>query len=119
MLGHGLAGSEAAGDGRRAAAGDGEKRVDDPLAGNERNERFLSRFAGARSAHRPVGGELSFVGARVRIDQIDGFFNRVRPGRGDAGQRAGNAGRNQQPVQHQRAFLNFAHQGSLTDLCAG
>ena len=32
VLGHGLAGAEAAGDGGRAALGDGEQRVDDALA---------------------------------------------------------------------------------------
>ena len=53
MLGHGLAGTEPAGDRGGAALGDREQRIDHPLAGNQRRVGVQPLSDRAGGADRP------------------------------------------------------------------
>ncbi len=91
---HGLAGAEAAGDGRGAAPRDREEDVEHALAGDERHGGGQARRDGARAADRPEVGEAQLVAP----DDRDRLVHGVGPRGGEALQRAGHAGRHQDPV---------------------
>ena len=74
VLGHRLAGAKAAGDGRRAALGEREHRINDALAGDERPGRGHALGRRARGADRPLLAE----GQRVLLTLGIGQFNNRR-----------------------------------------
>ncbi len=85
MLGHGLTGSESAGDGSRTALGDGEHGIDDSLSGHQRNRCRKAVVCGSGHTDGPVLGHTQFLCAAVGKLQGDQcFVNGIVAVRNDA-----------------------------------
>jgi len=119
VLRHGFPRAEAAGNGGRSAAGNGKKRVDDPLPRDERHAGLLPAAARARPAHRPVGGKPPGKGSRFRLHAEDLVFQRVGSGGNKLRQFSGHTRRHKHPVHDQRAFPDFSQKRSLAGSAAG
>ena len=118
VLHHGLAGAEGAGDCRRAALGDGEHGVDDPLTGAQRPlGRILLRI-GTAHTDGPLleHGEGDFP-AVLGLEGGDGLRH-VEGAALDGGDGAAHGGRHHDLMEHNGRLLNCAQNVAADDLIA-
>ncbi len=111
---HGLAGAEAAGHGRGAAARDGEQQVEHPLAGVQRFRGLDAAPARARRADRPCGGHRD----RGAADRGHRRVGRVLPGRGDRADHPAHARRREHAVLQRSGAGDHAEHRPGPDLLA-